>query len=673
MKAYLKNFFIHCVLIVLVISMIMLPVVNSSSAFATTGEPIHSHDGWTELTGSYANDYYHYRIDQSGQYYLPDNIDTLDASKKFLYVYGDVNVTICLNGNDVNTQSLGIDINSGATVTITNCDAEHKSEINCNGTLIKSYCKALTLENVKITGTANDNGKVKVESGSNLTLNNVSFDCVGYCICLEDANNIEISNSSFKTNFGLDAYGKPVTGGNIIFTDYNYSLGNIKITNSEFTNTYGSGIYISTSEHGNVELSNSTFNCASGINVKGGEVSVKDCKFIDVPDNSSGSAVWFEAVADKTNSVTVSGGECKTLLTGINIVSKNANVDLTLKGKIDFGDAVDREYGDLALFSRYDDPFKANVNLHLDELSTKNLVMYVPSEEYEGSINCDADYGAKLKAKDTKYSVFCEETADKNVVKFKERKITTQPTVENPKVEINDNSNVSYQWYKAEEKAYEVKDTASEGVLAPDECYGTYENGVWKPIDMGSGPMSLYGPSGPLLGLALEDEVLKGNCSVIIENKKGSLEEYKECFFVQENSDYNSFDVEAKEGKLYFSGKAAGLTIMAMGIPQDAELVIKVTLPKDTEKLQGQTSATLNEAQPGDYRCHVIWEAGTAYEYEILSDIVTLKQAMPGNPGQETAKTTSDPKTGDPTSVLPWVALMAVAGTGALALKRKKG
>lgn len=126
---------------------------------------------------------------------------------------------------------------------------------------------------------------------------------------------------------------------------------------------------------------------------------------------------------------------------------------MTLKGNIEFKHTS--EYGDLALFyeNYSDETFESQVDLNLENLATNNLNMYVPSAEYVGTITCDADYSAKLKARATKYAVYCEKADDgKYVVKFNERKIKTQPTMESPKVEVSDDTGVSFQWYKAGEK-----------------------------------------------------------------------------------------------------------------------------------------------------------------------------------------------------------------------------
>lgn len=193
-------------------------------------------------------------------------------------------------------------------------------------------------------------------------------------------------------------------------------------------------------------------------------------------------------------------------------------------------------------------------------------------------------------------------------------------------------------------KKYELNDTGIEGVLVPEEnyvCMGNYDNGVWKPI-VYSEPFASDGESVYVVMWQLLE--FKGNCTVVIENKKGSLEEYKEAFNVMDEENYDPFKSYVKNGKLYFGGKADGLRISGYNIPQDAELIVKVIVPNDTEALSGQNTATLSSAQPGDYRCHIIWDEGTDYFYEILSDILTITQAItPDEPGEEPEEPTPTP------------------------------
>lgn len=618
-----------------------------SLEIASAPTPHDGHEGWIDLLTVSEGGGYEHEIKSSSNYYLSNNV--VVGEKPFLHISGDIDVTICLNGQDISTNYYDvIKIDGNARVTITNCSGE-ESKISAGtaiGSLINQNGGKLTLEKVTLAeqqGSNYDYPLIHVNDGGNLTLNNVKFDSQGFCIRLMETGDINIANSTFTVDCSsLDG------GGKIIYTDMDKPIGNITVTDSIFIWDKNDGIGINTPDHGSVNISGSTFNCSDGIRVKGGEVNVSDCIFEGTDEYSLGYAVYMTSVADKENKLTVSGGTCNTRQGGIGVNSVAAKVDLTLKGDIAFNHTS--EYGDLVFFGRYDNSSKAQVNLNLGELKTQNLTMALPSIayedviicEYEGAITCDADYSAILKARDTKYAVRCEEADGKYVVKFNERKITTQPTVESPKVEVSDNTDVSFQWYKAGKKEYELKNTASEGVIVPDtgeENYGTYENGVWKPAEFTEFDDSAY-----IVLWNLKE--IKGNCTVVIENSNGSLEDYEESFDVMPYESYESFDSNVKEGKLYFSGKADGLTISGFEIPQNAELIVKLIVPNDTEALSGQNTATLSSAQPGDYRCHIIWDERTDYSYEILSDTLTINQAItPGEPGEEPEEPTPTPDT----------------------------
>ena len=616
------------------------------SAIAELAEEA-SPDTSTDLSSVSGNNAYMHEITNDGSYYLSSDL-TSNESKTFLHITGDIDVTIDLKGSDICSNYTGITIDNGARVKITNSISE-ESKIDYGtksgiGVLINQNGGSLTLENVTLVekqGRSYDYPLIRVDGGGNLTVKNVKFDSEGFCIHLKQTGDINIADSTFTVNNPfLDG------GGNIIYTDYNHSIGNITVTDSIFNWDKNDGISITTPDHGSVNISGSTFNCSSGISVKGGEVNVSNCTFEGTDKYSLGYAVYMTSVADKENKLTVSGGTCNTRQGGIGVKSVAAKVDLTLKGDIAFNHTS--EYGDLVFFDRYDNSSKAQVNLNLGELKTQNLTMALPSIayedviicEYEGAITCDSDYSAKLKARDTKYAVRCAEDNGKYVVKFNERKITTQPTVESPKVEVSDDTDVSFRWYKAGKKEYELKNTASEGVIVPDtdeENFGTYENGVWKPAEFSELEYSAF-----VVCWNLKE--IKGNCTVVIENRKGFLGDYQDSFNVMAYESYEPFDSNVKDGKLYFSGKADGLTISGFEIPQDAELIVKLIVPNDTEALQGQNTNTLTTAQPGDYRCHIIWDEETDYSYEILSDILTITQAItPDEPGKEPEEPTPTP------------------------------
>ncbi len=619
MKKKAKKLLERCVVFVLAV---VLTITTFGGYYEVHAEAVHNgHAEWTDLSSVSGTYSYEHEITASGNYYLSDNVTSSEKSQ-FLHVTGDIDVTICLNGHSIGVNKSNIFIiDGGARVTITNC-SEEESKIDAGtaiGRLIYQTGGTLKLENVTLVekqGDYYDEPLVHVGGGISLSLDKVKFDSQGFCLRLDETGDINIDNSTFTvSNDRLDG------GGKIIYTDMDKTIGNITVTDSIFNWDKNIGVSITTPNHGSVNISGSTFNCSGGISVKGGEVNVSDCRFEGTDEYSLGSAIYMTSVADKDNKLTVSGGKYNTRYSGINVDSRNAEVDVTLKGNIEFNHTS--ESGDLT-FYYWNEPYTAHVNLHMDELTTQNLTMYVPSTEYEGAITCDADYSEKLKARDVKYAVHCEEANGKYVVKFNERKITTQPTVDSTKVEVSDNTGVSFQWYKAGEKAYELNAAGIEGVLVPDEnyhCYvGSYENGVWKPENMPMGD--------DMYGVMFEIEDFKENCTVVIENTKGSLEEYKDCFMVQDLENCDRFESEVKDGKLYFGGKADGLSIGGAGVPQDAELIVKLIVPNDTEALQGQNTNTLTAAQPGDYRCHAIWDAGTDYSYEILSDTLTINQAI---------------------------------------------
>ncbi|MGN0329390.1 MAG: right-handed parallel beta-helix repeat-containing protein [Lachnospira sp.] len=642
-----KRFYALGVLVAFSVIMLVIAGVEKGNVYAGDGHSGHA-SGWIDLSTISGTDSYEHEITTPGNYYLSGDVTSSEKSQ-FLHVTGDIDVTICLNGHDICTNNSNIiTTDNSARVTITNCSDE-ESKIDAGtaiGVLINQNGGSLALENVTLVekqGSYYEYPLVRVQDSGNLTVKNVKFDSQGFCIHLKETGYINIANSTFTVDCSsLDG------GGKIIYTDMDKTIGNITVTDSIFNWDKNDGISITTPDHGSVNISGSTFNCSGGISVKGGEVNVSDCIFEGTDKNSLGSAIYMTSVAAKDNKLTVSGGKYNTRYSGINVDSRNAAVDVTLKGNIEFNHTS--ECGDLTLCYRYE-PYTAQVNLHMDELTTQSLTMDVPSTEYEGAITCDADYSAKLKARDTKYAVHCEEANGKYVVKFNERKITTQPTVDSTKVEVSDNTGVSFQWYKAGEKAYELNVAGIEGVLIPGEnyrCYvGSYENGVWKPGAMG--------PEEGMYGVMFQIGDFKENCTVVIENTKGSLEEYKDCFFVSASENPNSFESEVKDGKLYFSGKADGLIIYVAGVPQDAELIVKLIVPNDTEALQGQNTNTLTAAQPGDYRCHAIWDAGTDYKYELLSDVLTLTQAVtpedpetpedPADPGKDPVDPGKDPET----------------------------
>ena len=268
------------------------------SAIAELAEEA-SPDTSTDLSSVSGDNAYMHEIKESGSYYLSGNL-TSNEDKTFLHITGNIDVRIDLKGYDIYLKYMGIMIDGGARVTITNSSNEGSiiEQGNVIQRLLDQTGGSLTLENVTLVekqGESYNRAIVYVKGGGNLTVKKVKFDSQGYCISLDNTGNIDIADSTFTVSSNLDG------GGNIIPTDMTNLVGNITISNSTFEWAKGGGIGINTKEHGSVDISGSTFNCASGITVTGGEVNVSDCQFEGTDEYSLGSAIYMRSVADKTN------------------------------------------------------------------------------------------------------------------------------------------------------------------------------------------------------------------------------------------------------------------------------------------------------------------------------------------------------------------------------------
>ncbi len=295
---------------------------------------------------------------------------------------------------------------------------------------------------------------------------------------------------------------------------------------------------------------------------------------------------------------------------------ENAKKDLTLEGDITF-DGI--SYSDYTQCADLYIPALADINLHLNNLETRNITMSAPDSN-KPSIICDSDYSSYFK--NVKYIFSSEETEDgKCRLISTERAITSQPNNDTKAVEVNDGENASYQWSRVRATTKTVKDVEADDVIVPTTINsGTYnsDKGVWQPRErtftFGT-PMTYYYYD--------MDIPFTGNGIVILENPNGSLENIKNTFNVKSNN--KNATCRMVDEKLYFEVSDANEKVSLSGTSTtESEIVITVINIAD-ETLEGHNDSSLGAVEDGSYRCYVTWNKDDdVFKYETVSNIFDL-------------------------------------------------
>lgn len=120
------------------------------SAIAELAEEA-SPDTSTDLSSVSRDNAYMHEIKESGSYYLSGNL-TSNEDKTFLHITGNIDVRIDLKGYDIYLKYMGIMIDGGAHVTITNSSNEESiiEQGNVIQRLLDQTGGSLTLENVTL-------------------------------------------------------------------------------------------------------------------------------------------------------------------------------------------------------------------------------------------------------------------------------------------------------------------------------------------------------------------------------------------------------------------------------------------------------------------------------------------------------------------------------------------
>ena len=93
---------------------------------------------------------------------------------------------------------------------------------------------------------------------------------------------------------------------------------------------------------------------------------------------------------------------------------------------------------------------------------------------------------------------------------------------------------------------------------------------------------------------------------------------------------------EYREGKLYFTIPSDGKYYIASDtkdtanspITADTKLIIKVKTTNVQGAVNGSTQANLVTPEAGTFCCKATWAKDTAFEYSVLSDVVTVTQPI---------------------------------------------